>query len=118
MSESILTSVKKGMSGLTEDDTSFDDEIIMHINSALSKLTQMGVGPESGFQISDKTAIWSDFVGDDKTLNMVRSYVVADVRMIFDPPTIGTVAEAFKSQITELGWRLREQADFNKRNEV
>lgn len=118
MIASILTSVKKGISGLTEEDTSFDDDLIMHINSSLAKLTQLGIGPEEGFQISDKTAVWSDFVGDDKTLNMVQSYVIADVRMIFDPPTIGAVADAFKTRIAELEWRLREQAAYNKTKEV
>jgi hypothetical protein len=114
MIASILTSVKKGISGLAEEDTSFDDVLIMHINSSLAKLTQLGIGPEEGFQISDKTAVWRDFVGDDKTLNMVQSYVIADVRMIFDPPTIGAVADAFKTCIAELGLRLREQASYNK----
>lgn len=106
MNDSILTTVKKGISGLTEADESFDPDIIMFINTVLAQLTQIGVGPHEGFQITDKSSTWSDFVGDDPRLNMVQSYVTLSVRMMFDPPTVGAVAEAFKAKIAELEWRL------------
>lgn len=111
MNESILTSVKKGVGGITESDESFDPDIILHTNSVLSKLTQMGVGPREGFQISDKTSTWEDFIGTDKRMCMVKSYVVLNVRMLFDPPTVGAVADAINAQILELGWRICEQAN-------
>lgn len=50
--DSILTSVKK-LLGLTEEYTAFDADLIMHINSVLMILRQMGVGPQEGFGISD-----------------------------------------------------------------
>ncbi|MBO7451192.1 MAG: hypothetical protein J6U54_12585 [Clostridiales bacterium] len=111
MTNSILTSVKKGVGGITELDEAFDDELIMHINSALAQLTQLGVGPVTGFQISDKTATWQDFVGEDPRLNMIQIYVTCVVRMIFDPPTIGAVAQAYRDRIAELEWRLNVQAE-------
>lgn len=111
MTDSILTSVKKGVGGIVEADTSFDPDIIMHINTVLSQLTQLGVGPSSGFSISDSTATWTDFVGTDPRINMVQSYVVLNVRMLFDPPTIGAVVDAFKGRIAELEWRLNVQAE-------
>lgn len=111
MNDSILTSVKKAVGGIIEGDTAFDPELVMHINSSLSKLTQLGVGPVSGFQIEDSTATWTDFMGDDPRLNFVKTYVALDVRMIFDPPTIGAVAEAYKSQIAELVYRIDTQAE-------
>ena len=43
--DSILTSVKK-LLGLTEEYTAFDADLIMHINSVLMILRQMGVGPQ------------------------------------------------------------------------
>ena len=112
MNESILTSVKKGVGGITEEDESFDDDITLHINTTLAELVQLGVGPKEGFEISDKTATWQDFVGDNKRLHMVKSYVILSVRMLFDPPTSGTVAKSFEQQIEKLGWRLREQSEF------
>ena len=111
MSTSILTSVKRANGGIIESDTAFDPELIMHINTVLSKLTQLGVGPESGFQITDASATWEDFIGSDSRLNMVQSYVAMSVRMIFDPPTVGAVAEAYRNTIAELEWRLNVQAE-------
>lgn len=113
MYDSILTSVKKAVGGIIEGDTAFDPELIMHINSSLNKLTQLGVGPVSGFQIEDSTATWTDFIGSDSLLNLVKTYVTLDVRMVFDPPTTGAVAEAYKSQIAELTWRINVQAESN-----
>ena len=111
MIDSILTSVKKGCGGITEADTSFDDDIIMHTNTTLAKLTQLGVGPKAGFRITDKTATWQQFVGDDPRLDMVKSFVVLSVRMLFDPPTSSSVASAINSQIAEYEWRLNAQVE-------
>ena len=113
MGESILTSVKKGVGGIVESDTWFDDTIIMHINTVLSKLTQLGVGPRTGFQIEDKTATWDQFV-DDVKMNMVKTYVVLNVQLLFDPPTVGGVINSITEQIRELEWRLNEQAEYDK----
>ena len=46
--DSILTSIKK-LLGITEEYTHFDTDITMNINAVLAILTQMGVGPSSGF---------------------------------------------------------------------
>ena len=45
MEESILISIKK-LLGITKDDTDFDTDIIIHINSVLAVLSQLGVGPD------------------------------------------------------------------------
>ena len=63
ISESILTSIKK-LLGIDENYTHFDADIIMHINSVFSILTQMGVGPANGFSISGKDDTWSAFITD------------------------------------------------------
>ena len=56
--DSILTSVKK-LLGIEEDYTYFDADIIMHINTVFMILNQLGVGPEEGFSITDKTSVWT-----------------------------------------------------------
>ena len=109
--ESILTSVKKGVGGLLEEDESFDSDLILHINTVFSKLTQLGVGPTEGFSISDKSSTWNDFIGSDARMNMVKSFVILSVRMLFDPPTSGSVSKAFEEQIAEYEWRLNVQAE-------
>ena len=52
--ESILTSIKK-LLGIAEEYTQFDSDIIMHINSVFTTLTQLGVGPSEGFFIEDNS---------------------------------------------------------------
>lgn len=103
--ESILTSIKK-LLGIGEECNHFDDQIIMHINTVLSILTQVGVGPSSGFSINDASDTWEDFVGDNPVFNMVKTYVYQKVKMVFDPPTSSAHMEALKESIAELEWRL------------
>ena len=68
--DSILTSVKK-MLGIPEEYEQFDMDIIMHINSVLMILTQLGVGPEEGFVITDKSTVWADFIGDSNIIDAI-----------------------------------------------
>ena len=111
--DSILTSVKK-LLGPAEEYEHFDPDIIMHINSALATLTQLGVGPEEGFMITDKTAVWSDFIGDDLLLNLVPTYVYLKVKLGFDPPTTAAVLESFQRQASQYEWRLNVAAERTK----
>ena len=106
--ESILDSVKRHV-GVNVEDTYFDFDIIIHINSVFSILHQMGVGPETTFSISDNKTIWDDFTDDDN-FNEVKTYMYLKVKMIFDPPSIASVMEAYKRQIDELEWRLTVSA--------
>ena len=109
--ESILTSVKK-MLGITEEYTQFDVDIILHINSVLMILTQLGVGPKTGFTIDDKYDVWTDFVDTDQ-VEAVKSYVYLKVRLIFDPPTSSAVIGAMERTLSELEWRLNIAAETN-----
>ena len=108
--DSILTSVKK-LLGLTEEYTAFDPDLIMHINSVLMILRQMGVGPEKGFSISDATATWTEFCEGQVDLEAVKSYVALKVRLLFDPPQSSSMMEATKNLISELEWRLYAECD-------
>lgn len=105
MEQSILTSTKKIL-GIAEDYTVFDLDIITHINTAFSTLTQLGVGPSPGFMIESDDEEWEDFIGDDLQLNAVKSYVFLRVRQLFDPPTTSYLIAAQERQIEQLEWRL------------
>lgn len=114
METSILTSTKKIL-GISADYTAFDLDIITHINSAFSTLTQLGVGPVEGFVIEDDSADWNDFIPDDNQFNAVKTYVYLRVRIVFDPPATSYLLDALTKQIQELEWRLnvtREDADW------
>lgn len=103
--DSILTSVKK-MLGITEECKDFDPDIIMHINSTLMILTQLGVGPEEGFYIEDDSSFWDDFVKDISKLEAIKTYVYMRVRLMFDPPASSSAMESTKNIMNELEWRL------------
>jgi hypothetical protein len=105
MEQSILNSTKKIL-GIAEDYTVFDLDIITHINTAFSTLTQLGVGPAQGFMIEDATEVWTDFIADDLQYNSVKSYVFLKVRQLFDPPSTSYLIAATEKQIEELEWRL------------
>lgn len=107
---SILTSIKK-LLNISEEYEHFDTDIIILINSALSALTQIGVGPAEGFVIKDKTAEWSSFMYDDPKLELVKTYVYLKVKIVFDPPTSGAAMDAIKATISEYEWRLNVAAD-------
>lgn len=108
--DSILTSVKKQL-GIPEEYEHFDPELIMHINSALMTVTQLGVGPVEGFAIKDSNDIWDDLVTDNLVIGWVKSYVGLRVRMLFDPPDRGAVKESIERTLTEYEWRIQVAAD-------
>lgn len=117
MPETILTSIKQ-MLGLTEDYTPFDRELVMHINSTLMILDQLGIG-RKGYRITlsqtpgdnpqwVSTETWNDFfgssyVGDQEA---VKSYVFTKVKLMFDPPASGTLMESYKKLADEFEFRL------------
>lgn len=108
--DSILKTIAKLIGG-EEDGEHFSTDLIVAINTALAILTQLGVGPEEGFSIENKSAKWSDFLGDDKRLNTVVSYICLKVQLLFDPPQSGVVRELKESLIQEMEWRSFIVAD-------
>lgn len=108
--ESILTSIKK-LLGIAEDYTHFDSDLIMHINSVLMILTQLGVGPPDGFSIEDDSTFWKDFIPEDQNYELVKSYVHLRVKLLFDPPASSAVMESMNRMISEFEWRLNVKAE-------
>lgn len=109
-SKSILKSVKK-LLGINDMDD-FDQDIIIHINSSISILRQLGIGPIKGFYITGEDETYEDYLGEDsQEVPMVKQYLYCKVRKIFDPPTSGSVMSALEEQIKELEFRLNFQVD-------
>lgn len=107
--DSILDTTKK-MLGFDRSYTAFDLDILTHINSTFFTLQQLGIGPKTGFVITDREATWGAYLaGDD--ISAVKSYMFLKVRMLFDPPTTSFANDAIKAQITELEWRLNVQSE-------
>ena len=110
MEESILLTIKK-MIGPSIAYPAFDTDLIVNINTALTVLNQLGIGPEEGFRITGEGETWYDLIGDAKNLDAVKTYIYLKVRMAFDPPTTGALTDAFKEMIKEYEWRLNVQVD-------
>ncbi|MBR2591765.1 MAG: hypothetical protein IKD62_02230 [Oscillospiraceae bacterium] len=121
MPETILTCIKQ-MLGLTEDYTPFDRELVMHINSVLMILNQLGVGMEN-FRITlsqtpgdnpqwVSTETWNSFFGSnyigDK--EAVKSYIYTKVKLLFDPPASGVLMESYQKLADEFEFRLNVAA--------
>lgn len=108
--DSILLSIKKNL-GLEPTMTHFDPDIIMGINSALNILTQLGVGPKEGFAIYSDEETWDQFIGEETRLNLIKTYVQMKVKVVFDPPSVGSVSSSYNELIKEYEWRINAQAD-------
>lgn len=102
MVDSVLSSVKHAV-GLTDDVTEFDQDLILHINSALMIMHQLGALKEPT-TISDASTTWGDIQIPQR--DAVRTNVILRVRIAFDPPNSGFVQTAIEKQIAELDWRI------------
>jgi hypothetical protein len=108
--ESILTTIKL-MLGYTEDCKHFDTPIIVHINKALMRLSQLGVGPKKPVRISDDLNTWDELLLDSEDLEGAKEYIYLEVKKIFDPPTSSFVLESMKNESDKLEWCLNVQAE-------
>lgn len=100
METSILKSTKKIL-GVGADYTPFDLDILTHINSAFSIVSQIGVGPLYGFFIEDESAEWADISLPPDQLALLRTYIFLNVRLLFDPPTTSFAIDAAQKQLDE-----------------
>ena len=110
MEESIFESIKSLLGPDASYDV-FDQDILIHINTAIAVLTQLGVGPATGFMVTGPDETWHDFIGDDKILQMVKTYIYMKVKMAFDPPVNSSVLNAYNEACKEYEWRLNVETD-------
>ena len=108
--DSILDSTKKVL-GIDETYTHFDVDIIMHINTALFSLSQLGVSITDGYVVKDKTDTWTMLLGSATDLEAIKSYIYYKVRLAFDPPKTSYAIKAVEDQVKELEWRLSVHSD-------
>ena len=105
MEESILKTIKQ-LIGCPDDFEQFDLDLMIHINSAFATLTQLGVGPKEGYRINGPGNVWSEFETDDQKISLLKDYVYIKTRLLFDPPTTGSLMDSLKEQLKEMEWRL------------
>lgn len=115
LSDSILSSVKK-LIGINEEDSSFDLDIMLHINAAFGTLYQLGV-VQKPYTISSKNDTYSDAFpgGSEDVTSQVKMYLYYKTKLGFDSSGLtGNVVQTLKEEISELEWRL--MASYNPEN--
>lgn len=108
MDKSILVNIRESL-GLSADDNSFDEEILMHINSAIGSLNQNGVG--SNIVVFDDTTVWNDLMDESQVegnvyFKMVPLFIKLSTKVVFDPPPPSLV-DYYSKLIDEHLWRLK-----------
>lgn len=106
---SILKTVKEG-NDVEVTDTSFDQNLIVHINSTMAMLTQLGVG-RKGFKITGDSETWEEYITDIVQLEMAKEYITKKVGLLFNPPRSSFLLDNLRKQLDELEYRLNLQVD-------
>ena len=109
MNASVLQTIKK-LLGLDSEVNHFDTDVMVHINSALMTLAQLGVISPGQLVLNDLTT-WASVLGGRADLQAVQTYVYLKVRLIFDPPATSFVISCYEKEIAALEWRLNVQAE-------
>lgn len=107
LSSSILSSVKK-LIGISQDDKSFDLDIMFNINAAASTLYQIGVISKP-FTITSAEDTYNDLIpgGTEDVVNQIKMYFVYKTKLGFDSNGLSSIViEVIKEQIKEAEWRL------------
>ena len=110
MANSIFNSVKKVV-GLLGDDDSFDEDILLHINSVVSTLRQLGLSIPADFYVEDDVQTWQNLLGEFRDLDLVKSYMTMKVRLMFDPPASSFGLASMTEMVTEFEWRINVLTD-------
>lgn len=110
IANSILHDIKQ-MLGQEWDDPTYDLDITNHINTVFFNLNQIGVGPTEGFVIEDASVLWDEYIGTNKNLYAVKTYIYNNVRLSFDPPANVFLVTSIQKQIDKLEWTLMVEMD-------
>ena len=110
--ELILATIAKMVDadGLEGTNEYFNIDLLVHINSFLLDLYQVGVG-ERGFVVTKDTT-WADYLGENVgVLGAVKDYLYMQTKLVFDPPQSSAAQTAMKETSERLLYRLREQLE-------
>lgn len=101
----ILATIKKTI-GIAQEDTSFDEDLLLYINATMLILSQLGLKEADVSKPINSETTWADLLGDRTDLEVVKTYIHFKVKSMFDPPTSSALIEAHKNIIAELEWRI------------
>ena len=111
--DKILDSVKRPCN-ISISDTSFDDDLILFINTTLGIALQIGVNEAKTLPVIDATTTWDELLGVRSDLEMLKTYIGLKVKIMFDPPTNSSAMTALTNTISELEWRITNLSTINR----
>lgn len=108
LTKSILEDIRESV-GLDLTTNDFDTELLMHINVAISKLNQNGVG--RFLVVKDDLSTWEDLMDPEQTWGnphfyMIPLFINLSTKIIFDPPPPSAV-QYYSDNADQLLWRLK-----------
>ena len=109
----VLETIKKVL-GIANEDSSFDHDIILYINSAIGILHQLGVSEDITDMTIDHDTNWTELFGERDDLEIVKTYIGFMVKRMFDPPTNSAAIGALDRMISEFEWRINNMRTINR----
>ncbi len=111
--DNVLETIKKVL-GIANEDSSFDHDIILYINSSIGILHQLGVSEDITDMIIDQDTSWTELFGERDDLEIVKTYIGFMVKRMFDPPTNSAAIGALDRMISEFEWRINNMRTINR----
>lgn len=108
VNSSILRDIRVAV-GLAADSTDFDTDLLMHINAAIGKLNQNGVG--NFLVVQNDQQKWLELqnplqVEGNNYFQMVPLFITISTKLLFDPPPPSSV-QYHAQNADQILWRLK-----------
>lgn len=115
------TSILRTIAGMFQIETddelmAYQQDLMIHINSAISTLTQIGLGPEDGYEITGTDEKWIELTKGNKLYGMAKQFIYLDVALVFDIPENSFKVQAYKDKRDETLSRIQYEVNDERRN--
>ena len=111
----VLEDIKK-LLGIDYTYTHFDTDILIHLNSSMFTLHQLGYNYNPAANTTTKVSItkdttWTELFNEQMGLDFIKTLLYLKVKLVFDPPANSFTIDAIKNIINEYEWRLHVELD-------
>lgn len=107
---SILQDIKTMLSSIPFEMKAFDQELVLHINSAIFSLFAMGTkwnsAPVTGYEQR-----WTDLFEDMPELHSIKEYIYLRVKLVFDTPGTSYIINSFNARAEQLAWWIKTYSE-------
>lgn len=106
--DKVLDTVRRIIGGSFLD-PHFDQELIVHINTVIAFLDQLGLKITT--RVITESTTWEELIPNVDLIEDIKTFISFKVRLIFDPPTGSSAMNALEKVVDECEWRIREAVD-------